>query len=221
MNLILLGAPGAGKGTQTPLLTQRYGIPAIATGEMLRAERQAGTDLGRQVAPYMDRGELAPDELLIKIVRRRLLQPDARRGFLLDGFPRTLVQAKALDAMLGEISREIDVVIHLEVRRQVLIDRLSHRYVCRTCGAVYTFTSAQARHTHCLRDGGELHQRADDRPEIVANRIDIFLNQTVPLIEYYRAQGKLEAVNGELPVEEVRRAILRRLAALEPASQSS
>jgi len=219
MNLVLLGAPGAGKGTQTPYLTQKYRIPAIATGEMLRAERRAGTDLGAQAAPFMDRGELVPDALLIKIVRSRLQQPDTRNGFLLDGFPRTLPQAEALDAMLGTLGRDIEVVIYLRVQRQVLIDRLAHRYVCRTCGSVYTFRPEEVRPglPRCPKEGGELFQRPDDQPEIVARRIDVFLEQTAPLIDYFERQGKLERVDGELPVEAVRGAILRRLSTLTPA----
>ncbi len=219
MNLILLGAPGAGKGTQTPYLTERYRIPVIATGEMLRAERRAGTRLGNLVAPFMDRGELAPDALLIDVVRRRLQESDARRGFMFDGFPRSVAQAEALDAILRELGREVEVVIYLRVSRQVLLDRLSNRYVCRTCGSVYTFSPAPLSPLpRCAKDRGELYQRTDDSPEIVARRIDVFLEQTAPLVAYYEQQRKLEQVNGELPVDIVRQAILRRLASLEPAS---
>lgn len=218
MNLILLGAPGAGKGTQRPFLVQRYGIPVIATGDMLREERQADTPLGRQVAPIMDRGDLVPDDLLIQIVRKRLQQPDARRGFLFDGFPRTLAQAQALDRILGETGRAVDAVIYLRVSRQVLIDRLAHRYVCPQCGAVYTFTPDQVRSlAGCARDGAELSQRPDDRPDVVARRIDVFLQQTAPLIDYYSRQSRLQTIDGQLPVEQVRQAILRKLRTLEPA----
>ena len=220
MNLILLGAPGAGKGTQSSYLTQEYQIPAIATGEMLRAERRAGTPLGEKVRAYMDSGDYVPDALMIDIIRRRLELPDARRGFILDGFPRTLAQAQALDAMLAELNRELEAVLYLKVSRQVLLDRLSHRYTCRTCDSVYTFTPQQARQLpRCEKDGGELYQRADDRPEIVARRIDVFLERTVPLIEYYAAQKKLETIDGEQPVDEVRRVITRRLRALTRESR--
>lgn len=218
MNLILLGAPGAGKGTQRPFLVQRYGIPVIATGDMLREERQADTPLGRQVTPIMDRGDLVPDDLLIQIVGKRLQQPDARRGFLFDGFPRTLAQAQALDRILGETGRAVDAVIYLRVSRQVLIDRLAHRYVCPQCGAVYTFTPEQVRSlAGCARDGAELSQRPDDRPDVVARRIDVFLQQTAPLIDYYSRQSRLQTIDGQLPVEQVRQAILRKLRTLEPA----
>lgn len=221
MNLILFGAPGAGKGTQSASLIETYHIPAIATGEMLRAQRRAGTKLGDQVKGFMDRGELVPDELMIAIIRDRLQKPDARAGFILDGFPRTVAQAEALDAMLDQLGRRIDAVIYLRVSRQVLIDRLSHRYSCRTCDAVYNFTPAQARVLpRCTVDGGELYQRPDDKPEIVARRIDVFLEHTAPLIDYYKAQNKLENIDGQMTVEEVRADINRRLAALRKGAGS-
>src|SRR5256884_9703327 len=139
MNLILFGAPGAGKGTQTGSLIESYHIPAIATGDMLRAQRRAGSALGEQVKGYMDRGELVPDTLMIDIIRTRLQEPDARNGFILDGFPRTVAQAEALDAMLDQLGRRVDAVIYLRVSRQVLVDRLSAPYCCRTSGAAYAY----------------------------------------------------------------------------------
>jgi adenylate kinase len=213
MNLILFGAPGAGKGTQSAYLIEEYHIPAIATGDMLRAQRRAGTPLGEQAKAYMDRGELVPDAVMVNIIRDRLEKPDARQGFILDGFPRTVAQAEALDAMLPEIRRQIDAVIYLRVSRQVLLDRLSHRYSCRTCDAVYNFTPEQARNLpRCSIDGGELYQRTDDRPEIVAHRIDVFLTHTAPLIDYYTAQDKLENIDGQMSVPDVRADIMQRLA---------
>jgi adenylate kinase len=213
MNLILFGAPGAGKGTQSAYLIERYQIPAIATGDMLRAQRRAGTSLGEQVTGYMDRGELVPDQVMVDIIRDRLQKDDAHHGFILDGFPRTVAQAEALDAMLPEIGRQIDAVIYLRVSRQVLIDRLSHRYSCRTCDAVYNFTPEQARNLpRCTIDGGELYQRTDDQPEIVARRIDVFLKHTAPLIDYYTLQHKLENIDGQMTVKDVRSDITRRLA---------
>jgi len=218
VNLILLGAPGAGKGTQRAFLVQRYGIPVIATGDMLREERKEDTPLGRQVGPIMDRGDLVPDDLLIQIVQKRLQQPDTRRGFLMDGFPRTVAQAQALDRILAAMGRAVDAVIYLRVSRQVLIDRLAHRYVCRTCGSVYTFKPEEVRDLpRCPKDGGELFQRPDDKPEVVARRIDVFLQQTAPLIDYYSRQSRLETIDGQLPIEQVREAILRKLKTLEPA----
>ena len=213
MNLILFGAPGAGKGTQSAYLIEEYHIPAIATGDMLRAQRRAGTPLGDQAKAYMDRGELVPDAVMVDIIRDRLEKPDARQGFILDGFPRNVAQAEALDATLTEIQRQIDAVIYLRVSRQVLLDRLSHRYSCRTCDAVYNFTPEQARNLpRCSIDGGELYQRTDDKPEIVAHRIDVFLTHTAPLIDYYTARHKLENIDGQMSVAEVRADIMRRLA---------
>jgi adenylate kinase len=213
MNLILFGAPGAGKGTQSAYLIERYQIPAIATGDMLRAQRRAGTALGEQVTSYMDRGELVPDQVMVDIIRERLQKPDALKGFILDGFPRTVAQAEALDAMLPEIGRQIDAVIYLRVSRQVLLDRLSHRYSCRSCDAVYNFTPEQARNRpRCSIDGGELYQRTDDQPEIVARRIDVFLKHTAPLIDYYTLRQKLENIDGQMTVKDVRSDITRRLA---------
>src|SRR5213082_15191 len=204
MNLILFGAPGAGKGTQRGSLIDTYQIPAIATGDMLRAQRRAGTALGDQVKSYMDRGELVPDQLMIDIIKERLQKPDARDGFILDGFPRTVAQARALDEMLTQLGRRIDAVIYLQVSRQVLIDRLSHRYSCRTCDAVYNFTPEQARSLpRCTVDGGELYQRPDDKPEIVAN-----------LIDDYNAQHKLENLDGQMVIDDVRDDITHRLAGL-------
>jgi adenylate kinase len=221
MNLILFGAPGAGKGTQTGSLIETYRIPAIATGDMLRAQRRAGTPLGDQVKSFMDRGELVPDALMIDIIKARLQEADAKKGFILDGFPRTVAQAEALDATLDQLGRRVDAVVYLRVSRQVLIDRLSHRYCCRTCGAVYTFTPQQASNLpRCATDGGELYQRPDDRPEIVAHRIDVFLTHTAPLIDYYTAQHKLENIDGQMSVDAVRADITRRLSALRKGAGS-
>ncbi len=213
MNLILFGAPGAGKGTQSGYLIEQYRIPAIATGDMLRAQRRAGSALGERVKGFMDRGELVPDEVMVDIIRDRLQQPDAQTGFILDGFPRTVAQAEALDGMLPAIGRQVEAVLYLRVSRQVLIDRLSHRYSCRSCDAVYNFTPEQARNRpRCTIDGGELYQRTDDQPEIVARRIDVFLKHTAPLIDYYSVQDKLENIDGQMTVPEVRSDITRRLA---------
>ena len=221
MNLIVFGAPGAGKGTQSAYLIETYRIPAIATGDMLRAQRRAGTALGDQVKGYMDRGELVPDSLMVEITKDRLQQQDARGGFILDGFPRTVAQAEALDAMLDQLGRRIDAVIYLRVSRQVLIDRLSHRYSCRTCDAVYNFRPEQARSLpRCAVDGGELYQRPDDHPEIVARRIDVFIKHTAPLIDYYTAQHKLENIDGQMSVDDVRADVTRRLAGIRKGAGS-
>jgi adenylate kinase len=188
MNLVLFGAPGSGKGTQSAFLIEHYGIPQISTGDILREQRRAGTPLGERVKGYMDRGELVPDEVMIEIVRERLRQPDTARGFILDGFPRTVPQAQALDRMLAELGKQIEKVIYLQVGRRALIDRLVHR--------------------------GQLSDRPDDDPAVAARRIDVFLTDTAPLIDYYGAQHKLEEVDGQLSIEQVRDDILRRLASL-------
>ena len=177
LDLVLLGPPGSGKGTQAARLTQKYGIPAIATGDILRAQVEAGTPLGQRVRSYLDRGELVPDQLVVDIIRQRLSQPDTEAGFILDGFPRTLPQARALDAMLAELQRPLDAVLYLETDRQSLLDRLGHRH------------------------------RQDDRADIADHRIDVFLQQTAPLIGYYRDEGKLRLIDGAQPPEAVAGAI--------------
>jgi adenylate kinase len=177
LDLVLLGPPGSGKGTQAARLTEKYGIPAIASGDILRAQVDAGTPLGRRVRSYLDRGELVPDQLVVDIIRHRLSEPDTEAGFILDGFPRTVPQAQALDAMLAELQRPLDAVLYLEVDRQSLLDRLGQRH------------------------------RQDDRPEIAEHRIDVFLKQTAPLIGYYRDHGKLRLIDAARPPELVEAAI--------------
>ena len=177
LDLVLLGPPGSGKGTQASRLAAKYGIPAIATGDILRAQVEAGTRLGTQVKAYLDRGELAPDSLVIDIIRHRLADPDTLRGFILDGFPRTVRQAEALDVLLIELERPLDAVLYLDVDRQALLDRLGHR--------------------------AEIDQRSDDRPDVIAHRIDVFLDQTAPLIDYYRQQSKLRLIDGTQSPEQV------------------
>ena len=177
LDLVLLGPPGSGKGTQAALLTQKYRIPAIATGDILRAQVEAGTPQGQQVRSYLDRGELVPDQLVVAIIRHRLSEPDTEAGFILDGFPRTVPQAQALDAMLAELQRPLDAVLYLQVDRQSLQDRLGQRH------------------------------RQDDRPDIVDHRIDVFLEQTAPLIGYYRDEGKLRLIDAARPPELVAAAI--------------
>jgi adenylate kinase len=180
-DIVLLGPPGSGKGTQAARLTATYGIPQIATGDILRAAVDAGSPLGRQVKAYLDRGELVPDRLVVDIIRHRLAEPDTLGGFILDGFPRTVPQAEALDALLAELERPLDAVLYLQVDRQSLLDRLGHR--------------------------AEIDQRSDDRPEIIAHRIDVFLEQTAPLIDHYRRQSKLRLIDGTRPPAEVAAAI--------------
>ncbi len=177
LDLVLLGPPGSGKGTQAARLTEKYRIPAIATGDILRAQVDAGTPQGQRVRSYLDRGELVPDQLMVDIIRHRLSEPDTQAGFILDGFPRTVPQAQALDAMLAELQRPLDAVLYLQVDRQSLLDRLGQRH------------------------------RQDDRPDIAEHRIDVFLDQTAPLIGYYRGEGKLRLIDGSRPPELVAAAI--------------
>ncbi len=209
MNLILFGAPGSGKGTQARHLVARYGIPQIATGDMLREERQAETALGRRAQAFMDRGELVPDDLMIAMIETRLQKPDARAGFILDGFPRTTPQAAALDATMARLRRAVEHVLYLRVTPEVLERRLGTRYTCRTCGAVYNILTNPPRQAGvCDLDGGELYQRPDDlNSGITRRRIAVFFEETVPVLKYYAGEGKLVEIDGEQPPAVVRRTI--------------
>ena len=204
MNLVLLGPPGSGKGTQAGRLSVTCRAPAIATGDILRGQREAGTRLGLEARRYMDSGELVPDALVIDLIRHRLHQPDTEHGFILDGFPRTVAQAHALDQLLTELEEPIDLVLYLEVSRDMLINRLGHRYLCPACGAIYSLSADPVGGPRtCPQDRTELTQRSDDRPEIVAHRIDVYLQQTAPLIDHYRGQRKLVVVEADRPADEV------------------
>ena len=212
MQVMLLGMPGAGKGTQAERITREFGIPHISTGEMFRKAIANQTPLGMEVKQYLDSGRLVPDDLTIRIVRERLAEADAANGFLLDGFPRTLAQAEALDQMLRDIGKPLDVVLYIHVPQEVLLSRLTGRRVCRACGATYhvVFQPPQ-REGVCDHCGGELYQRSDDTEEAVRTRLEQYA-QTAPLVEYYRERGLLRQVDGEQPIEtvwsEVRRILL-------------
>ena len=198
MNIVLLGAPGAGKGTQGQKLVEDFGLAHISTGDMLRAAVKANSELGQKAKSYMDNGQLVPDELIIDLVKERISQPDAAKGTMLDGFPRNLAQAAALDAALAEMGRELDGALLVDVAAEVIIARLSSRRTCRACG--YTGTAADET---CPRCGGEMYQRDDDKPETIQKRLDVYESQTAPLVNYYKEQGKLWAVDGDRPVDEV------------------
>lgn len=198
MNIVLLGAPGAGKGTMAQLLVADYGVAHISTGDLLRAAVKSGSDLGVQAKKYMDAGELVPDQLVIDLVKERLSHDDAQHGFILDGFPRNTMQAVTLDSELGSLGRAIDAALLIDVEPKVIIDRLSARRTCRACG--HTGTSADAV---CPACGGEMYQRDDDKPETIKNRLDVYEKNTAPLIEYYRGQGLLKAVNGDDAIDAV------------------
>lgn len=204
MNLVLMGLPGAGKGTQAEKIVQEYGIPHISTGDMFRAAMKEGTALGLQAKAYMDRGDLVPDEVTIGIVRERLSKDDCQKGFLLDGFPRTVAQAEALETMLAGLGRSIDYVINIEVDKGILMERLTGRRICKECGATYHLVfNPPAKPGVCDKCGGELYQRADDNEETVANRLEVNMKQTQPLLDFYRTKGYLRNINGQQEIEQV------------------
>jgi adenylate kinase len=212
MNLILFGAQGSGKGTQSALLAERFGLESCASGELLREAMDRGTPIGQQVRPYYDRGDLVPDELMVGMILERLANLTGAKGIILDGFPRNLVQAEILDARLAQMGQSISRVIYLEVPRELLLDRLSGRYICRAHGHVYNIkTNPPKTPGICDIDGSELFQRNDDTGEKIRHRLDIFFSETLQLIEYYARQGKLVIVDGTQSIADVNRAILENL----------
>ena len=197
LNVILLGAPGAGKGTQAERIVARYGLPHISTGEMLRAALEAGTEMGLAAKRFMDAGELVPDEVVIGVVRDRLAEPDAAHGFLLDGFPRTIEQAERLDAMLAEAGRAVSHAVLIEVPEDELVQRISGRRSCAGCGKLYNVTFDPPRADDvCDVCGAALLQRADDNEETVRNRLAVYRRQTAPLVSYYAERGVLGEAHG-------------------------
>lgn len=207
--IVLLGAPGAGKGTQAVLLSKDLRIPHISSGDLFRENIKNQTELGKLAQQYLDRGDLVPDEVTIGMVRERLSRPDTASGFILDGFPRTIAQADALEALLQELGKCITIVPYIRVRERMLMERLSHRWTCRDCGAVFSYESLPPREG-CKKDvcTGELYQRSDDNPETQARRIRVYQEQTAPLIDYYRARGLLREVNGEHTISYVHHLLL-------------
>jgi adenylate kinase len=211
VRVVLFGAPGSGKGTQGPFLAERFGIPQVSTGEILRENVREGTDLGVVAEGYMSAGDLVPDDVIVNMVRERITQPDAANGFLLDGFPRTVAQAEALDRMIEKLGDGPKLqVIHLLVPDEVLEKRLGGRWTCPIDGRVYNEAELGDRRV-CEDDGAELVQRDDDQPEAVTRRIQVYKEQTRPVLEYYRPQGRVHVVDGTKPVEEVRDDILQAL----------
>lgn len=204
MNLILMGLPGAGKGTQAERMVEKYKIPHISTGDMFRAAIKNETELGIKAKSFMDAGELVPDEVTIGIVRERLMEDDCENGFLLDGFPRTVAQAEALDELLNSLGRKIDYVINIEVPEQLLLDRLTGRRVSPVSGRTYhvIFNPPKVEGT-CDIDGSELIQREDDQPETVKKRLEVNQKQTQPLIDYYSKKGYLHNINGNQHIDVV------------------
>jgi len=204
MNIIFLGPPGAGKGTQAKILVEKYGIPQISTGDMLREHVAKGTELGVKAKEYMEKGQLVPDEIILSMVKERLSQPDAQKGFILDGFPRTVAQAEALDKMLEEMGKKIEFVLALIVPDEELVTRLTGRRTCKNCGMMYHIKFKPPKvEGKCDVCGGELYQRPDDNEETVRNRLKVYHEQTAPLIEYYRKKGVLFEVDGSKSIEEI------------------
>ncbi|SHN52568.1 adenylate kinase [Desulfitobacterium chlororespirans] len=204
MRAILMGPPGAGKGTQAADLITRYHIPHISTGDMFRAAIKAGTALGMKAKEYMDAGSLVPDEVTIGIVAERLAEPDCSKGFLLDGFPRTVAQADALDKILTQLKMNLDGVINIEVPEAKLLERLTGRRICRQCGGTYHMVfNPPAAEAVCDKCGGELYQRSDDTLETAKNRLQVYNDQTQPLIDYYREKGLLKEINGDQDIAQV------------------
>ncbi|MGH7497035.1 MAG: adenylate kinase [bacterium] len=212
MELIFLGYPGSGKGTQAGLLSVKYNIPKISTGDIFRAAVAAKTALGLQAKKFMDRGELVPDEVTIGLVSQRLLEPDSVTGFILDGFPRTIHQAQELDRNMLLHDRHLTAVISLEIEKKRVVERLTSRRVCRKCGKLYNMhTDPPPANNKCETCSSEIYQRSDDTKETVLHRMEVYEEQTQPLKEYFGAQGKLLQVDGNLNVEKVYAEIERRL----------
>jgi adenylate kinase len=214
MKLILLGPPGAGKGTQAKMLTERFSIPQISTGDILRAAVKDGTPMGLKAKSFMDAGALVPDSVVVGIVQERLQKDDCRNGFILDGFPRTEAQADALATTLAALGKNLDAVLSLAVDVEALVERLTGRRTCRQCGRGYHLRfDPPSRAGHCDACGGELYQRDDDREATIRNRLGVYEAQTAPLIAYYARQGLLSTVDGMLEIGVVQERILSLLQA--------
>jgi adenylate kinase len=214
MYIIMLGAPGAGKGTQADILSQEMDLPHIASGDLFRQALEERTEVGLLAKSYMDKGELVPDEITIKMILERINQPDCAPGCLLDGFPRTLHQAKVLDEALMEQGKTIDKAIYIEVPNEELVKRLSGRWLCRVCQTPYHIINSPPKTPgKCDKCGGELYQRSDDSEETVKDRLNIFFAQTIPILDYYKKQNKLIRVNGNLGMQDVASEIISALKA--------
>ena len=208
MRVVLLGPPGAGKGTQADVMAKKLFIPHISTGDIFRAAIKAGTEMGKLAESYISKGELVPDEVTLGIVRDRLKQSDCESGFILDGFPRTVAQADGLSALLEELGTALDKVINIDVNMDSLVERLTGRRVCKSCGASFHMLyNPPAKEGVCDECGGELYQRADDSEETIKNRLQVYTDTTAPLVDYYEAKGLLYTVDGNLPINQVLAAI--------------
>jgi adenylate kinase len=217
MNLIFFGRPGAGKGTQARRVQEHYGIPQISTGDILREAMATGSPVGRCAKAYYERGDLVPDEVMLAIVEERVCAPDAHVGFVLDGFPRTTPQAEGLERLLERLGRHIDAVLYFDVPHDVLINRLAGRWICRAAGHVYNQVTQPPRVSgRCDLDGSELYQRPDDRPDTVARRLEVYDEQTAPVLEYYRERRLLHRVAGAAEAGDVFRQIQAIVEPLRP-----
>ena len=204
MRLVLLGAPGAGKGTQAKILVEKYGIPQISTGDLLRAAVAAGSALGKEAKSYMDKGELVPDSVVLGMVEERLKQDDCKKGYILDGFPRNTKQAEALDSMLASLNMSLTAALSVDVPFDDLMKRLTGRRTCKACGQMYNvYFNAPQKEGVCDKCGGELFQRDDDKEETIKKRLEVYNAQTAPLIDYYRKIGILKSVSGTGGIEEI------------------
>ncbi len=203
MRIVLLGAPGSGKGTQAQRLQAKYGVPQVSSGDLLRDAVARGTELGLKAKSVMDAGQLVSDDIVLGLIRERLSRPDAAKGFILDGFPRNIEQANSLHALLDEIGQPLDAVLLMEVRNETLMQRLAGRRICPKCGTVYNVHSLPEGATTCSKDGTDLYQRPDDKEEVIGKRLSVYDQQTKPLIQHYTKQGLLRAVAGEGELDEV------------------
>lgn len=204
MYILLMGPPGAGKGTQAAMLVDKFGIPHISTGDMFRAAVKEGTELGKQAKACMDAGQLVPDSVTIGIVKERLAKPDCKKGFILDGFPRTLEQANALDATLGELQIKLDRVVNISVPAEDLISRATGRRICKSCGATYHVAyNPTAKDGICDKCSGETYQRDDDSEATMTKRLTVYSSQTKPLIQYYQDNGLYTEIDGKQSIDKV------------------
>lgn len=227
MRLVLIGAPGSGKGTQAKFLIEKYNIPQVSTGDLLRAAVAAQTPLGRQAKAVMDAGQLVPNDIVIGMIRERIMRPDAENGFIMDGFPRNLEQAEAMDTLLANLGRPIDAVLQINVDFDLLMQRMVGRLTCLSCGTLFnSFTNPPAIDSQCDNCGGTLHHRSDDNEETIDRRLRVYETHTQPLTAYYSSKGNLHVIDGQGTVEEVKKRIKSALRGmrssrikLQPAAQ--
>jgi adenylate kinase len=217
MRIVLLGAPGSGKGTQAQRLQAKYGVPQVSSGDLLRDAVARQTDLGLKAKAAMEAGQLVSDEIVLGLIRERLSQPDAKNGFILDGFPRNSDQAGALSKLLTDIGQPLEAVLLMEVRTQTLIGRLAGRRVCKSCGTVHALSQLSSPDAPCTKCGGELFQRSDDKEDVIAKRLEVYQSQTKPLIEHYKQQGLLKVVKGEGELDQITARMEAALAPPAPA----